>query len=411
MDDAGLYAALLRRGMTRRSFLKLTTAMAAALALPASYAPRIARAIEAAPRLPVIWVRGQTCSGNTESFLRSADPTIETLLLDTLSIEYHQSLMATSGAGVDLARTTAMERYPDGYIAVVEGSIPDGASGAYCLVGGRPVRDVAQEVIAGAMAVIAVGSCAVDGGAPAASGGLTDAHGIRGIAGDTRLIALPGCPMNVVNLVSVIVHYLTFKEWPPLDLANRPLSAYGNLIHNECERRPHFEFGEFALAWGDEGAQRGWCLYKVGCKGPESMGNCPVVRYGEGVSWNVRAGHGCIGCVTPDFWTQMGPAYRRLPSPLPFLPNLTTDLVGSAMVGGIGAVAAVHAVGMSARFRRRASIERREALAAAEGAAVAEAVTAAPTEARDVARHDAGDPVPPGPASSGAPDAPDSEER
>ncbi len=381
MDDAGLYAALLRRGMTRRTFLKLSSAMAAALALPASYAPRIARALETAPRLPVIWVRGQTCSGNTESFLRSADPSIETLLLETLSLEYHQSLMATSGPGVGLARTTAMERYPDGYIAIVEGSIPDGASGAYCLVGGRPVRDVAQEVIAGALAVIAVGSCAVDGGAPAAPGGQTDAHGIRGIAGDTKLIALPGCPMNVVNLVSVIVHYLTFNEWPPLDLASRPLSAYGNLIHNECERRPHFEFGEFALTWGDEGAQRGWCLYKVGCKGPESMGNCPTVRYGEGVSWNIRAGHGCIGCVTPDFWDQMGPAYRRLPSPVPFFPNLTTDLVGAAMVGGIGAVAAVHSVGMSVRFRRRARIERREALAAAEGAAAAEAVDHTPDEA------------------------------
>ena len=399
MDDAGLYAALMARGMTRRTFIKLSSAMAAALALPVSYAPRIAQALETAPRLPVIWVRGQTCSGNTESFLRSPDPTIEALLLETLSVEYHQSLMATSGAGAEAARTTAMERYPNGYIAVVEGSIPDGASGAYCLVGGRPVRDVAREVIAGALAVIAVGSCAVDGGAPAASGGLTDAHGIRDLAGDTKLITLPGCPMNVVNLVSVIVHYLTFNDWPPLDLANRPLSAYGNLIHNECERRPHFEFGEFALAWGDEGAQRGWCLYKVGCKGPESMGNCPVVRYGEGVSWNVRAGHGCIGCVTRDFWDQMGPAYRRLPSPVPFFPTLTTDLVGATVVGGIGAVAAAHAVGMGVRFKRRARIERREARAAAEGAVAAEAVDAAAPETVD--------PAPPDPGAVAAPDAPD----
>lgn len=369
MDDAGLYTALLRRGMSRRSFLQFSAAMAAALALPATYAPRIARAVEAAPRLPVIWVRGQTCGGNTEAFLRTGDPSIESLLLETLSLEYHESLLATAGAGTELARTTAMERYPDGYVAVVEGAIPEGAGGAYCLVGGRPVRDVAQEVIAGAMAVIAVGSCAVDGGAPGAGGGPTDAKGVRGIAGDTPLIALPGCPMNTVNLVAVLVHYLTFGEWPPLDLANRPLAAYGNLIHNECERRPHFEFGEFAQSWGDEGAQRGWCLYKVGCKGPESMGNCPTARYGGGVSWNIRAGHGCIGCVTPDFWDQMGPAYRRLPSPVPFFPTFTTDAVGAALVGGIGAVAGAHAAGMTIRFKRRARIARREALAAAEGAA------------------------------------------
>jgi hydrogenase small subunit len=266
-----------------------------------------------------------------------------------------------------------MERYPDGYVAVIEGSIPDGASGAYCLVGGRPVREIVQEVVAGAMAVIAVGSCAVDGGAPAANHGSTDAKGVGGYVGDTPYIALPGCPMNPVNLTSVIVHYLTFGEWPPLDLAHRPLSAYGNLIHNECERRPHFEFGEFATTWGDEGAQRGWCLYKLGCKGPESMGNCPTVRYGSGTSWNIRAGHGCIGCVTPDFWDQMGPAYRRLPPPLPFFPNVTTDMLGAGLVAGIGAVAAAHAVGMGVRFKRRGRIARREALAAAEGVAVAEA--------------------------------------
>ncbi len=372
MDDAGLYAALVERGMTRRSFLKFSSAMAAALALPLSYAPRIASALEAAPRLPVIWVRGQACGGNTQAFLRSADPSVEELLLETLSVEYHDSLLTTAGAGADQALSGAMERYPDGYVAVVEGAIPDGASGAYCLVGGRPVRDVAREVISGALGVIAVGSCAVDGGAPAASHGQTDAKGIQGIAGDTPLIALPGCPMNMVNLAAVIVHYLAAGEWPPLDLAKRPLAAYGNLIHNECERRPHFEFGEFALAWGDEGAQRGWCLYKLGCKGPESMGNCPTVRYAEGISWNVRAGHGCIGCVTPDFWDQMGPAYRRLPSPVPFFPNLTTDLVGAALVGGVAAVAGVHAVGMGVRFNRRERIARREAAAAAQDGTMAQ---------------------------------------
>jgi hydrogenase small subunit len=378
MDDQGLYAALLRRGMTRRSFLKFSSAMAAALALPASYAPRIAEAVGTARRLPVIWVRGQTCGGNTESFLRAADPSVSAMLLDALSMEYHQSLLATAGAGADLARTSAMERYPDGYVAVIEGAIPDGAAGAYCLVGGRPVRDVAREVSSG-IATIAVGSCAFDGGIAAANGSLTDAKGIRDVVGGGTLITLPGCPMNVVNLTSVIVHYLTFREWPPLDPRGRPLAAYGNLIHNQCERRPHFEFGEFALSWGDEGAQRGWCLYKLGCKGPEAMGNCPTVRYGDGVSWSIRAGHGCVGCVMPDFWDQMGPAYKRLPAPIPFFPNVTTDMVGAAMVGGIGAVAGVHAVGMGVRYKQRARNERRAALATAEGGVVvAEAVDAEP---------------------------------
>jgi hydrogenase small subunit len=385
MREDGLYAALVRRGMSRRSFLQFCTAMTAALALPATYAPRIAQAVAAAPRLPVIWVRGQGCGGNTEAFLRAADPSVATLLLETLSIEYHDGFLTATGAAADTARTSAMARYPDGYLAVVEGAVPTGAGGAFCLVGGRPVGEVVREVCAGALATLAVGSCAFDGGAPAASGGQTGAGGIRSLVGNGKLATLPGCPLNVTNLVATIVHYLTFRQLPPADPMGRPLSMYGELIHNQCERRPFFEFGEFALAWGDEGAQKGWCLYKVGCKGPETLANCPTARYGEGTSWNVRAGHGCVGCTMTDFWDGMGSAYRRLPPVVPFLPNITADHVGAVMVGGIGAVAGAHAVGMGIRFKRRAILERRAAAAgadraagAAEAAAIAEAVNDLP---------------------------------
>lgn len=384
MDDEGLYAALVRRGMTRRSFLKLSTAMAAALALPASYAPRIAQAVSSAERLPVIWLRGQTCGGNTEALLRAADPTFSALLLETLSVEYHQSLLAVAGTGATTTLADAVKAYPNGYVLVVEGSVPQGAAGAYCLVGGRPVADVIREVAAGAKAVIAAGACACDGGVSSASGSLTDAKGIRDLVGGTEYIALPGCPLNVVNLAAAIVHYLTFREWGARDQVGRPLSAYGNLIHNQCERRPHFEFGEFALAWGDEGAQRGWCLYKLGCKGPESMGNCPTARYGEKTSWNVRAGAGCAGCVTPHFWDAMGPAYARLPGPIPIpmLSGLTVDTIGGAVVGGIAGVASLHAVGMGIRFKRRAWIARREAAAAEAGSAPAATTTIEAVEAQ-----------------------------
>ncbi len=384
MVEDGLYAALVRRGMSRRAFLQFSTAMAAALALPASYAPRIAAAVSNAPRLPLIWIRAQGCGGNTEAFLRASEPTVSALILETISIEYHEALMAPAGASADLVLTSAMERYPNGYFAVIEGAIPTGASGAYCLVGGRPVADVVREVSAGALATLALGSCAFDGGAAAASGGQTGAQGVRSLVGNGRLITLPGCPMNVENVVAAWTHYIASGELPAVDAMGRPLFAYGDLIHNKCERRPHFEFGEFALTWGDEGAQKGWCLYKLGCKGPETMANCPTVRYGDGTSWNVRAGHGCIGCTMPDFWDAMGSAYKRLPPVVPFFPNITADQVGVAMVGGIALVAGAHAVGMGTRFKRRGVIERREAAAAgAESAAAdpANAVPAAPAPA------------------------------
>ena len=373
MADEGLYAALMRRGMSRRTFLQFTAAMATALALPASYAPRIAAAIEKAPRLPVIWLRGQDCAGDTEAFLRAPDPSTASLLLDVLSVQYHESLMAPAGAASELALTSAMERYPNGYVAVIEGSIPTAEGGAYCLVGGRPFGDVAREVASGALATIAVGACAFDGGIAAAGGGVTGAAGTRSIVSGGPLITLPGCPLNVENLVATLVHDITAGTWPATDSKGRPLFAYGTLVHNECERRPHFEFGEFVRSWGDEGAQKGWCLYKVGCKGPEAFANCPTKKYASGTSWPVRAGHGCIGCTMPAFWDSMSPFYRRLPSPIPPLPNLTADQVGGVRVGGVGALAVVHAVGMTAVQRRRHAAERRagSAAAGAEGSPAA----------------------------------------
>lgn len=348
----GLYAALLDRGISRRAFLKFSAAMAAALALPASYAPRIAEAIERAPRLPVIWLRGQDCGGNTMAFLRAADPTVGQLLLELLSVDYHEAIMAPAGQAAEQARLDAMAAFPDGYVAVIEGSIPTADDGAHCIVGGRAFRDVAREVCDGALATIAVGSCASDGGAPAAGGGQTGATDASSVVSGGTLVRLPGCPVNVEYLTATLVHYLTFGEWPPTDGMARPYFAYGRLIHNQCERRPHYEYGEFVLAWGDEGAQKGWCLYKVGCKGPETFSECPTVRYASGTSWPIRAGHGCIGCHSAGFWDAMSPFYRRLPGPLPFAPEVTVDQIGGVLVGAVLAGTAVHGAASYVRERR-----------------------------------------------------------
>lgn len=369
--DGGLYAAMLQRGLSRRTFLKFSAAMAATLALPASYAPRIAAAVATAPRLPVIWLRGQDCGGNTEAFLSATGPTTPELVLDLLSMEYHETIMTPAGSAATLSRTGAMETYPNGYIAVVEGSIPTADDGMYCAIGGRPFADIVREVCDGALATIAVGSCAFDGGAPGASGGPTGAVGVGQVVSAARLINLPGCPLNVDNLTATIVHYLTFKEFPVTDSRQRPLFAYGGLLHNLCERRAHYEFGEYVLAWGDEAAQKGWCLYKIGCKGPETFANCPAALYADGTSWAIKAGHGCIGCTMPKFWDAMGPAYSRLPSPLPFASNVTADQIGLVLVGGVAAVTVAHGGATFVREQWRRSRGHGDAL---EGTAARAAV-------------------------------------
>ena len=347
-----LHRLLVERGVSRRDFLKFTGAMAGTLALPRSYEREIALAVASAPRIPVIWREGQDCAGNTEAFLRASHPTVAELVLDILSVDYHETIMAPSGRAAERSREATMAAFPNGYIAVVEGAIPTADGGIHCTIGGRAFRDIVTEVSRGALATIAVGSCAFDGGLPGANGGPTGAVGVGAIVPDATIINLPGCPMNVQNLTATIVHYLTFKTFPATDSLGRPLFAYGQLIHDQCERRAHFERGEFVTAWGDEASRMGWCLYKMGCKGPETMANCPTVRFNDGTSWPVKAGHGCVGCTMPRFWDQMSPFYRRLPATPGFPTDVTVDQIGLTLLGGVAAVSAAHGVASYARKRR-----------------------------------------------------------
>jgi hydrogenase small subunit len=373
------------RGVSRRAFLKFSAAMATALALPASYAPAIAKALAASPRVPVIWLEGQDCAGNTEAFLRASHPTVAELVLDTLSVDYHETIMAAAGTAAESAREATVAAFPGGYLVVVEGSIPIADDGVYCTVGGRTFRSVVEDVCSKALAVISVGTCAFDGGLPAAVGGPTGAAGVSAIVQGPPVINLPGCPLNVQNLTATIVHYLTFKEWPARDTYGRPLFAYGQLIHDQCERRAHFEQGEYVLAWGDEGARKGWCLYKMGCKGPETFANCPTARFNDRTSWPVKVGAPCIGCTMPAFWDRMSPFYRRLPTPAPFATEVTVDQVGMGLVATVAGLTVAHGTASYLRRRRQRLAEATAGgelpvEAAVGGAPAAEASTRAPTE-------------------------------
>ena len=64
--------------------------------------------------------------------------------------------------------------------------------------------------------------------------------------------------------------------------------------------------------FGSEEAALGYCMYKMGCRGPETYNNCPVAKFNDGTSWPVEAGHPCIGCSQPDFWDKMSPFYQEM---------------------------------------------------------------------------------------------------
>lgn len=344
---------LRRRGVSRREFVGFCTTMASVLALPAPLAGQIARAVARADKPVVVWLEFQDCAGNTESFLRASRPTVSEIVLDTLSVDYHETIMAAAGHQAEQALATTVKNKAGAYIAIVEGSIPTGADGVYCTIGGRAAIDIAREVCSGALATIAIGTCAAFGGLPAAAPNPTGALGVGdAVPGLKNLVNLPACPANVENLTALIVYYLTFKKLPPLDQYRRPLFAYGKSIHDNCERRAHFDAGQYVEAWGDEGHRTGYCLYKMGCKGPVTFQNCPNVRWNGGANWPIGCGHPCIGCAEPDFWDKMTPFYRHLPGVPGFGIGTTVDQVGVAAVAGVAAAFAGHGL-ISVITRRR----------------------------------------------------------
>jgi hydrogenase small subunit len=285
--------------VSRRDFLKFCTLAAASMGLPLGMGAQIAEAVANLKRPPVIWLSGQECTGCSEGLLRSTHPTVETLILDLISLDYHETLSVPAGHQAEKARAKSIAENKGKFILVTEGAIPLKDGGIYCQIAGRPVLDILRETAPQAMAVIAFGSCSSWGGIPSASPNPTGAVGTaEALGGKFTVINIPGCPPNPYNFLSTVLYVLTFKKLPDLDNKGRPKFAYRRLIHEGCERRAHFDAGRFALAFGDDGHRRGWCLYKLGCKGPETYNNCPEQLFGDvgPRSWPVGTGCPCFGC-------------------------------------------------------------------------------------------------------------------
>ncbi len=153
---------------------------------------------------------------------------------------------------------------------MVDGSIPLKDNGIYCMVAGEPIVDHIRKAADGAAAIIAIGSCSAWGGVAAAGVNPTGAVSLQEVLPGKTVINIPCCPPNPHNFPATVAHIITYGTPPKLDAKNRPTFAYGRLIHEHCERRPHFDAGRFAKEFGDEGHRQGWCLYHLGCKGPET---------------------------------------------------------------------------------------------------------------------------------------------
>lgn len=338
--------ALRNQGVSRRSFMKFCATTASMMAIPPSMIPLIANALEQARRPSVIWLSFQECTGCTESLTRAHTSTIESLIFDSISLDYHHTLQAAAGHGAEAAREVAMEENFGEYLLVVDGSIPLENPG-YSTIAGISNLDMLMEASKGAAAIISVGTCATYGGIPHANPNPTGAVSVRDIITDKPIINVPGCPPIPVVITGVLTHFLTFGSLPELDHIGRPTAFYGQSIHDRCYRRPFYDKGLFAETFDDEGARKGWCLFKLGCKGPTTYNACATTKWNNGTSFPIEAGHPCIGCSEPDFWDGGG-FYKALSLP-------TENITQTAVYTAAGAVAAGVALGALNRAKKKAS--------------------------------------------------------
>ena len=367
--ESGMYGYLASRGISRRSFLKFCGGLAVAIGLTEAMGPRVAEAleekVESGKLAPVIWLEAGSCTGCTESFAQAEVPSIATVVLDMISLDYCESLSAGAGASLEEAKRDAIEK--GGYLLVYEGAVMTGWDGNALRIGGEKGTDILLEAARNAVAVICAGSCAVDGGWMAADPNPAGAMGAQeflrrnGIV-DVPVINLPSCPVNPEAVVVVLVNYLLLdRTIPELDSKNRPVPIFGQFIHENCARRGHFENGEFVYRFGSEEERKGYCLYAMGCRGPQTRSSCSLYRWNRRVSWCVESGAPCCGCAEADprttkrNWVSMnapfsGSRFRDLKV---MGKNIQLAPVAAGVAGVVAAAIVVHGFGMKIAGRTK----------------------------------------------------------
>lgn len=343
-----------RRGCSRREFLTFCGWAAAAAGVGASGLPQVVKALDTKPRLPVLWFHFQECTCCSESFLKSTNPTMSDLLFDMISLDYSETLQVAAGHRAEEALERTAAAHKGEYLMLIEGSVPTGEGGAYCCIGGRTALEILREKARHAKAIIAWGNCATYGCVQAARPNPTGAAAARDVLVGRRIVNVPGCPPIANVMAGTVAYLLSFDELPPLDAEGRPKSYYSKYVHDECPRLPHYEASRFVFGFGDGNAQKGHCLYKLGCRGRETHNACGVLRWNGGIGCDLVAGHVCIGCAEAGFWDR-GSFYEQQGSP--WSPGTgTVAALGGVVAGGVG-------VSLASRLlaARRASPDRRPA--------------------------------------------------
>jgi len=303
-----------KNSYSRREFLQVGAALAAAAGLPAYYARLLAVGAQRLSEglLRVLWLQGQACSGCSISLLNADNPPALQAITQQLELVFHPTLSAAQGTLVlQLLEQVQSEARP--LVLVLEGAIPARMPEA-CTIAGRRFDEILLGFLRRAQFVVAAGTCASYGGLPAAEGNATGAVGLRefmeraGLQVADRLVNCPGCPCHPAELLGTLAH-LAAKGYPHVRAASLTPSMFAiSCLHDECLRVSSYTLRVFAMHFGDGDG----CLYQLGCRGLDVYADCARRRWNGGVNWCVQASAPCIGCTLPDFGrSKAAPFYRK----------------------------------------------------------------------------------------------------
>jgi len=347
------------KGYSRRDFLFFCGVATASAGLASTGLAQVVEAFESKPRPPVVWLHFQECTCCSESFIRSSHPIVADIIFDTLSLDYTETLQAASGFQAEKTRDETMKNNMGKYILLVEGSVPMKDEGVYCMIGGKSAEQILKEAAEGAAAIVAWGSCASNGCIQAAKPNPTNATPIHKLV-NKPVINVPGCPPIAEVMTGIVTHVLLFGNIPELDSQGRPKEFYSRRVHDTCYRRPFYDAGLFVESWDDDAARQGYCLYKMGCRGPTTYNACSVTKWNANLSYPIQSGHGCIGCSEAGFWDN-GPFYQHLGSFPGFGIESTADTIGATAAAVTAGGVAVHAAASLIRKRKLVKEQHEEA--------------------------------------------------
>ena len=266
--QSSTYSVLRQHGVDRRAFLKFCTAMAASMGLEVHHGaagrgghgnqtPHPGH-LAARPGMHLL----------QRSFIRGSHPIAQDVVLNMISLDYDDTLQAAAGEQAEEIRKKIMKDYKGQLHPGGGRERPHQGWRRLLHIGGRELPDILKETAEDAKAIVAWGSCASNGCVQNAHPNPTGAKPVKRIISHKPIINVPGCPPIAEVMTGVLTYILTFDQLPELDRYGRPKMFYGQRIHDKCYRRAFFDAGQFVESWDDDGARKGWCLYKMGCRGP-----------------------------------------------------------------------------------------------------------------------------------------------